>query len=251
MEFSFTSSNQANRAKTLSSASASGATVNERLQKAIERNRAKQARRAAKLGGSTSVSSGRTAATSRLDSLRSELGRSTATTTTRTSSVLPRSAPQSIQEDVLVVPKKPTRRNVAVAGKASFTQTTPKKSLKQAAPIRYLGLGKKSTTGRKKGKKLLDHIVLFGWICMAILGMRLLFSERGIVDYYRHKSILATIAHETNQVRGENRELLKEIDLIQHSSRYQKKIVRDYLGFIAKNEYLILFAKGRSVASTK
>jgi cell division protein FtsB len=177
---------------------------------------------------------------------------------TRTSSNLPSSAPSSLRQsstfedsgEIVVVPKsRPSRNNVAVAGRATFTGTK-KKTDKLPAPIRYLGLGKATSKSKRKNKKFFDHLVVFGWICMALLGVRLLLSDRGIIDFYKHKAVLESIHHDIEQLKVDNGELMAEIEKIRSSSRYQKKIVRDYLGFIAKNEYLILFAKGRSPANS-
>lgn len=200
----------------------------DRLQKAIERNRAKQARR------------GAPPSTDRIIKAPA-----------RTGSSLTSRLERSRNDEIIVMPKNnsPTRRNVAVGGRATFSEPI-KKSDKLPAPIRYLGLGKPKIKTSKKNKKLLDHLVLFGWIAVSILGMRLMFSERGVVDFYKDKNVLQKLYHEKEQIVADNEDLVDEIQKIKASSRYQKKIVRDNLGFIAEQEYLILFAKGRAPSST-
>lgn len=229
----------------------------DRLQKAIERNRAKQAKRST--GRSSSLSSSSSTQQDITESLKQRLlKKREAMQTSGTQRSLPTRSPRTLSRssaraddhgDIVVVPKsRATRRNVAVGGKATFSQPQ-KKSKKLPAPIRYLGLGKGTTSSKKRGKKLVEHLVVFGWVCMAVLGGRLMFSDRGVLDYYKHRTVLETIKHDISQLEIDNKELLQEIEKIKTSSRYQKKIVRDYLGFIAKNEYLVLFAKGRSPAS--
>lgn len=234
MEFSFEPSQAKtprSRQRTLnrSTTSTGGETFSsDRLQKAIERNRAKQARR----GGS-----------SKSDRVIKAPSRATSSLQSRLQA--------SRNDEIIVMPKKtkPTRRNVAVGGRASFSEPV-KKTEKIPAPIRYLGLGKSKTKTSKKNKKLLDHLVIFGWITVSILGLRLLFSERGVIDFYKDKSALQKLYHEKEQVIADNKDLVEEIEKIKGSGKYQKKIVRDNLGFIAQQEYLILFAKGRTPAST-
>ena len=156
---------------------------------------------------------------------------------------------QAVAQDVVIMPKRPSRRNVAVAGRASFSEPV-KKTERIIAPVKYLGPGKKKVKVTTKNKKLLDHLVVFGWICISILSIQLIFSDRGIVDYYQHNLVLERLQYEQSQVTAENSEIIAEVKKIKGSTRYQKKIVRDHLGFIAKKEYLILFAKGRSPANT-
>ncbi len=237
MEFSFEPSQAKiprNRLKsTVRSASTADIDSGDRLQKAIERNRAKQARRSAPSAQRRPTA---TRPVSRLPS-----GKVTSTLTSRLQ--------QSGLEEVVIMPKRPSRRNVAVGGRASFSEPIKNKT-KIAAPVRYMGLGKSKAKVSRKSKKLLDHLVVFGWVCIFVLSIQLIFSDRGIVDYYQHQNSLEMLQHEQEQIITENSEIVTEVKKIKESSRYQKKIVRDNLGFIGQQEYLILFAKGRAPANT-
>jgi cell division protein FtsB len=70
---------------------------------------------------------------------------------------------------------------------------------------------------------------------------RLLFAQRGIVDYTKHKSFLDSRVEKLNQLTKENEALIQEINIIQNDKKYQKKLVRDQLGFLASDEYIIYF----------
>ena len=72
--------------------------------------------------------------------------------------------------------------------------------------------------------------------------LRLVFSGGGIIDYYDKKEVLEKRQAGLVRLKKENADLVKEIELIKKSPSYQKKIVRQHLGHIAKDEYLILFS---------
>jgi hypothetical protein len=241
LEFSFEPS-QAKTPRSLNSSSTLSS--NERLQRAIERNRAKQAKR--QMATASTTSSRRT--TSPQPSSIEERKRALQAKLQRTMQL-------EAEKEVITAPVKKistTRRSVAKSGTVSFS-STPRKS-KLTAPVKYLGpnrkTAKKATSKVAKKSSLLDHLVIMGWIAIAILTARLLFSDRGVFDYYAHKDKLNQINHERELVLQNNQELLHEIKLIESNAKYQKKIVRDNLGFIAKSEYLILFAKQRAPANT-
>ena len=79
------------------------------------------------------------------------------------------------------------------------------------------------------------------WIFCAILLLRLIFSDGGVSDFYDKKQKLVNREEELSRIKKENDHLIKEIDLLKHNSVFQKKIVRDHLGYIAYDEFLILF----------
>lgn len=89
-------------------------------------------------------------------------------------------------------------------------------------------------------------VVKGGWLFCVFLMGRLIFSDGGIMDYYSQKTLLENKVSELEANKKENEMLAKEIELIKDDSNYQKKIVRDNLGMIAKDEFLILFPKESS-----
>ena len=50
-----------------------------------------------------------------------------------------------------------------------------------------------------------------------------------------------------SRIKKENMQIVREIERMQTDTAYQKKLVRDNLGFIAADEFLILFPKEKSV----
>ena len=230
MEFSFDNQNQNTRStrsrtgrRPPASPMGDGATSDDglgsdRLRKAIERNRAKQAKRAIKKKDTIEVQA-----------------------------ASPNPEEWSLPMDPPTTkPKRATRRSVARPNDFEFA--APVKKPRRTSPS--VGYKTKTTTKRtatlkrKKTVKGIEEMVIKGiWVFCAILTLRLIFSDGGVVDYYSKKSLMEARVREYNSSIEENKGLVKEIDLIKSNGRYQRKLVRDHLGFIAPDEYLILFAE--------
>ncbi|EQC45398.1 septum formation initiator [Bacteriovorax sp. Seq25_V] len=88
------------------------------------------------------------------------------------------------------------------------------------------------------------------WMFCAFLIGRLIFSDGGVVEYLDKKAVYDQKVHELEITKKDNALLMQELELIKSDGKYQKKLVRDHLGYIAKDEYLVLFSKG-SEASTE
>jgi len=86
-------------------------------------------------------------------------------------------------------------------------------------------------------------IMRLGWAFCLVLCLRFVFMDRGVVDYYKMESWLGQREQQLSQIRHENQELILEIAKIKKDKSYQKKLARDLLGLISKDEYLIIFAK--------
>ena len=82
-----------------------------------------------------------------------------------------------------------------------------------------------------------------GWLICAVLFLRLIFMDSGVIDYYDMENTLEKSEYQLELIKEENAELVKDIHEIKTNHRYQKKLAREHLGVIAKDEYLILFAK--------
>lgn len=92
-------------------------------------------------------------------------------------------------------------------------------------------------------KNALNWFVKGSWLfCLFLIG-RLVFAEGGIVEFFQKKNVYNQKMFELEQAKTENDDLMKELESIQNDFKYQKKLVRDHLGYIAKDEYLILFSK--------
>lgn len=82
-----------------------------------------------------------------------------------------------------------------------------------------------------------------GWAICAILFVRLIFMDNGVIDYYEMETTLEKNAQHLELIKEDNADLVTEIHEIKTNAKYQKKLAREHLGVIAQNEYLILFAK--------
>ena len=102
--------------------------------------------------------------------------------------------------------------------------------------------------GSKKKKNALINwfkeltLLKIGWVIILALSLRLVFVDRGVIDFYQMEEKLDERQFAIDQTRFESQELQKEIVQIQKNKAYQKQLARDHLGVIAENEYLILFA---------
>ena len=134
----------------------------------------------------------------------------------------------------------PTRTGVARPSDIQFTGPLKRETVKK-------NLGRPSFIARHIDKdlraKVLRYSILFGWLFNAILLGRLIFADRGILDYYSKICFLQSKHEQMKEIKADITNLEKEIILIQSDVRYQRKIVRDQLGFISDEEFLILFAK--------
>lgn len=134
----------------------------------------------------------------------------------------------------------PTRRTVAKPDETEFTPIK-RTTRKAASHISY-------TTGvKKKGKELdpkyTDYLVKGSWIFCGFLILRLVFANGGVVDYFSQKKTLNERIADLSRIKKENMSLVHEIERMQLDAAYQKRLVRDNLGFIAQDEFLILFPK--------
>lgn len=219
MEFSF--ENDRPRGTSTAQPQGSSALGSERLRKAIERNRAKQAKRS----GQAARASAPPADEWSLPTRKSTTG---------------------------------TRRSVASADNVEFTTAIRKSSGRAPATVSYSEAktptvvsrrttrkAATTTKTRKPKSKLLkntnEYVVKGIWVFCAILLLRLVFSDGGVQDYYAKKDVLQGRHDEHARIVRENAALVKEIALLRKDPQYQKKVVRDHLGYIAKDEFLILF----------
>lgn len=88
-----------------------------------------------------------------------------------------------------------------------------------------------------------------GWVFCLFLIFRLAFGDRGVMNYYGRKGTYRNYVHHFENLQKENLSIRDEIKIIKTDRRYQKKLIRDFLGYISKDEYLILFAKKKDTPS--
>lgn len=96
------------------------------------------------------------------------------------------------------------------------------------------------TSSRTQTEKYLMYLERGAWVFCLFLFVRLVFADRGIVDYYQRKGHLVDRQNDYLMISDDNQGLIKTISLLKKSKGHQKKTIREHLGFIAKDEYLVL-----------
>lgn len=135
-----------------------------------------------------------------------------------------------------------SRRSVAKPDDTEFVpvKRTPKKV---ASQISYT-----TNSSRKKSKqvdpKYITWLVKGSWIFCGIMVLRLIFAAGGVTDYYSQKSSVNDRVLELAEIKKDNMQLVRDIERMRSDTGFQKKLVRDNLGFIAADEFLVLFPKG-------
>lgn len=205
----------------------------DRLQKAIERNRRKQDLR----GIRSTPSSTRSFA--RPETI--EVNSANSRPWTAPSSTVRRAAPTTKSEIVTVEPRK----SVATGDQLEFTTALRSSPSRAPAKPSYTRASRKVKT-RKSNDRFSQIMLKSAWAFCGFLLLRLIFSAGGILDYNERGAMLAERENELESIRIDNQRTLSEIELIQKDSSTQKKLVRDHLGFIAGDEYLVIFPKDSS-----
>lgn len=86
------------------------------------------------------------------------------------------------------------------------------------------------------------NVVLVIWTLSLI---RLMTMDQGLLDYYRRQHIIEQRREELDFLVSENELLRTDLRRMQEDRRYQKMLVNEYLGFIEKDEYLLVFPEDR------
>ncbi len=134
-----------------------------------------------------------------------------------------RSVPTSFSDIEFNEPVKRTRRR-ATGPKVSYVKSPKKKKRVKTAKFEWTWMK-------------------VGWLICVALVLRLFFMESGVIDYYQMNQVLEQKDNDLISLRQENAELIREIHKIKTSPAYQKKLARDHLGVLAKDEYLVLFSR--------
>ncbi len=131
------------------------------------------------------------------------------------------------------------RTSVARPDDFSFvTPAVPRKVVAKTLPVRY-----KTESRSKKGIKGLLAKSL-GWIKAGVVVFilaRLLFSEGGVIEYIGRNKTYNDLALYQQSLTDDNESLVKEIKQIETDVTLQKELMREHLGLIAPDEYMILF----------
>lgn len=97
----------------------------------------------------------------------------------------------------------------------------------------------------KANQKFIEWGLKVGWGICIVLIARLFVTERGIIDYYSQQELLNDKNTNLRGIQKENMLILKEIESIKNNTKFQKKLVRSHLGHISADEFLILFPKNK------
>jgi len=246
----------------------------DKLQKAIERNRAKVARRE---GGSRLPTPPASAVTPQAAPARSRLpsrqdffrdNQQAAPVANNQARTPVSGGLQRLSNRAAVVP---TRKSVAKPDEAEFTSALRRDRKLPSGGIDYLNknVSKPNISSRLKNlketakaskvttsirssavsakkadvAKWSNIFVKACWALCCLAFLRLLFSHRGVIDYYVQQADFDKLAATHQEIMNGNSAIDREIELIKNDSGYQKKLIRDHLGYIAEDEYLVIFAK--------
>ncbi len=221
----------------------------DRLRKAIERNRAKQAKRTQSSARATGTANQDDIVDSEWSLPKSRINsrpRSAASATTSTRRSVGKAGEQEFTTEIRKrAPRTSTSTNVNYSAKTT-NLPVPARTRKKVTSVKSLGT--KGKTKRASKKKRLgqtnEYIIKGVWVFCALLFVRLIFSGGGVMDYYDKREVLNERFDAQTSIEKENVALIKEIELLKRNAHYQKKVVRDHLGYIASDEYLILFPEG-------
>ncbi len=125
------------------------------------------------------------------------------------------------------------------------SQVRPKYSLVSAKASTRTSTATSTRKSAKTAKmsqkdKYLMYLERGAWAFCLFMFVRLVFADRGIVDYYQRKNILSQRQNDYLMISGDNQNLINEISLLKKEKSFQKKTIREHLGFIAGDEYLVL-----------
>ena len=96
---------------------------------------------------------------------------------------------------------------------------------------------------RQLGPQLQKKFILFSWLVCGLLALRLLFADRGVIDYYRELGLLERQQKTLQEYQHANLVLAQEVKRLKTDERYQRKMVRDHLGHVAADEFVVAFRK--------
>ncbi len=243
--------------------------ANERLRKAIERNRAKQAGRAQPQMQAAPQAAPVQAAQAPQEEHEqaSFFNQQTETPRPYARAQAPESEPQVTQAPpVSEEPRRPrvrVRENLsAESAPAASTTVVSRRSVAKPEDTEFVPVKRGTrkvasqisyttgTTSSRKKQKSLDPkygawLVKGSWIFCALMILRLIFANGGVTDFYSQKTTVNGKLSELASIKKENMQLVREIERMRSDIGFQKRLVRDNLGFIANDEFLVLFPKER------
>lgn len=136
---------------------------------------------------------------------------------------------------------KNTRESVATQNEeVSFISSLKEKRNKMTEILSYSN--NRENRAKKNVSKDFSHLLVkLSWALVAVLILRLIIMNRGVWDYYSREKELSLKIEDYKTLLAENIAIRKEIFKIKNNNQLQKKLVRDHLGFISADEFLVLF----------
>lgn len=95
---------------------------------------------------------------------------------------------------------------------------------------------------KAKNKNKVALLPRIGWAIAVVMLMRLIFMERGVLQYWRMNGTIAEHEHELELTKKENAEIRAQVHRAKYDKGYQRQLAKEQLGVIAADEFLILFA---------
>lgn len=86
-------------------------------------------------------------------------------------------------------------------------------------------------------------LLLGSFLLLALLAVWHLFSEHGLLHYFRLKQQLTDVQRDNAVLQAENKALTEEIDHLRNDKDYFLDRARKEYGLIKKNEVIFDFAK--------
>lgn len=117
--------------------------------------------------------------------------------------------------------------------------------------VEVLAKPKRTSSAKKNNKTKVNWLPRIGWSVVGLLVLRLIFMDRGVMDYFTSESKLQDKRDELQGIRKENKEITAEVQKIKHDRNFQKQLAKEHLGVIAADEFLILFAGESSETVTE
>lgn len=112
----------------------------------------------------------------------------------------------------------------------------------EAVESRPARVNRSTSTSKKASRFRKNLLAKIGWVLIGLLVLRLIFMDRGVMDYFVTESAIKDKKSELLSIHQENKELSTEISRIQLDRNYQRQLAKEHLGVIAADEFLILFA---------
>ncbi len=207
------------------------------LQKAIERNRLKQLERAQKENGSNFLNDINDKDTSPLNT---PVNRPAISIEEKLKQLKAPSTP-----NLILQPPRPS--SPIPTSSSSYPNEKSINLNKLTTPnfgLEGIKLGKSKWENFKEN--FLGYVVKLMWIFSIVLFLRLVFAERGVLEYYFRRNKVQEKLNTLDKQVFANKKLKKEIERIERDITYQKSLVRNNLGFIAEDEFIIVLPEPKN-----